>query len=92
MWDECEIETSPLSGSVTSDGATVAVLIYRVKGDPHWILEVSDQEGGSTVWDDLFSTDGEALTEALNTIENEDMACFLRSLQPALTDCPSLHR
>ena len=73
MWEEHEIETSPLSGKMICDSMTAAVLIYRVKGDPHWILEVIDQNGGSTVGEDLFPTDREALNEALTTIESEGM-------------------
>ena len=42
------------------------------------MLEVVDQEGTSTVWDDLFPTEEEALAEALNTIETEGIGCFLR--------------
>ena len=56
-----EIEYSPLCEEVTRDGLTVHVQIYRLKcGDSGWSLEVIDQEGASTVWDDLFATDHEA--------------------------------
>jgi hypothetical protein len=40
------------------------------------MLEVVNQEGGSTVWEDCFRTEEEALAEALNTIETEGIACF----------------
>ena len=78
MQEEFEIEDSKLSQKVSRDGMTVEVLIYRGKDDSGWMLEVVDQEGGSTVWDDLFPTDEEALAEAINTIETEGIACFLR--------------
>jgi len=78
MQEEFEIEDSKLSQKVSRDGMTVEVLIYRGKDDSGWMLEVVDQEGGSTVWDDLFPTDEEALAEAMNTIETEGIACFLR--------------
>ena len=78
MQEEFEIEDSKLSQKVSRDGMTVEVLIYRGKDDLGWMLEVVDQEGGSTVWDDLFPTDEEALAEAMNTIETEGIACFLR--------------
>jgi uncharacterized protein len=78
MQEDFEIEDSKLSQKVSRDGITVEILIYRGKDDSGWTLEVVDQEGGSTVWDDLFSTEGEALAEALNTIETEGIACFLR--------------
>ena len=78
MQEEFEIEDSKLSQKVSRDGMTVEVLIYRGKDDSGWMLEVVDQEGGSTVWDDLFPTDEEALAEAMHTIETEGIACFLR--------------
>ncbi len=77
--EDYEIEDSRLCQKVSRDGMTVEVLIYRGKGDSGWMLEVVDQEGGSTVWDDLFPTEEEALAEALNTIETEGIACFLRA-------------
>jgi hypothetical protein len=51
-----EIESSPLCGSVTRDGITVRVEIYRIAGrGGGWSLEVIDREGASTVWDDTFA-------------------------------------
>ena len=78
LQEEYEIENSRLSQKVSRDGMTVEILIYRDKDDSGWMLEVVDQEGGSTVWDDFFRTEEEALAEALNTIETEGIACFLR--------------
>ena len=52
--DDPEIEYSPLCEEVTREGLTVRVQVYRLKnGDSGWSLEVIDQEGSSTVWDDL---------------------------------------
>jgi uncharacterized protein len=47
------------------------VHIYRSdnNGRDGWVLEIVDSFGTSTVWDDLFPTDGAALAEALNTID-----------------------
>jgi hypothetical protein len=84
MQEEYEIENSRLCQKVSRDGMTVEVLIYRGKEDPGWLLEVVDQEDGSTVWDDLFPTEEEALAEALNTIETEGIACFLRDSSDSL--------
>jgi hypothetical protein len=78
MGDDYEIVTSPLCPDVTQDGITVNILIYRGEDDDEeWILEVVDQEGASTVWDDPFSTDQAALDEAMLTIEEEGIATFL---------------
>ena len=84
MDEEYEIENSPLSQKITKDNVTVEVCIYRGKGDPKWILEVVDQEGGSTVWQDEFATDREALAEAINVIETEGIASFLHGGRSSL--------
>jgi hypothetical protein len=64
-----EIEYSPLCEEVTRDGLTVRVQIYRHKtGNEGWSLEVVDHEDASTVWDDLFETDHEALAEFSRTL------------------------
>jgi hypothetical protein len=56
--DDPELEYSPLCGDVSRGGITIRVEIYRLAGRGEgWSLEVVDQEGGSTVWDDLFATD-----------------------------------
>ncbi len=62
--DDPKIEYSPLCEEVTQDGhgLTVRVQIYRLKtGYEGWSLEVVNREDGSTVWDDLFATDNDAL-------------------------------
>jgi hypothetical protein len=76
--DDPEIEYSPLCEEVTRDGLKVRVQIYRLKvGDSGWSLEVIDQENASTVWDNLFATDHEALAEFYQTIEAEGIQSFL---------------
>jgi hypothetical protein len=73
-----EIEYSPLCEEVTRDGLTVRVQIYRLKiGSNGWSLEVVDHENASTVWDDLFATDHEALAEFSRTLEDEGIQSFL---------------
>ena len=61
------IITSPLSGPCTEGGITVDVQIYRLQ-DTKWSLEVVDNKGTSTVWDDLFDTDQAAKTEFHRTV------------------------
>ncbi|MEX3936882.1 YecA family protein [Paraburkholderia phymatum] len=67
---------SPLSTSVTREGTSVDVHVYRAGNDSRdgWILEIIDSHGTSTVWDDPFPTDGAALAEALNTINSHGIA------------------
>jgi TRAP-type C4-dicarboxylate transport system substrate-binding protein len=40
---------------------------------------VVDEEGTSTVWDDLFPTDREALDEALKAIREEGFIAFTKT-------------
>ena len=63
MDDDYKLVFSTLSTRVTRDGITVDVQIYRGKDETGWLLEVVDHLGGSTVWDDRFPTDVEALQQ-----------------------------
>ena len=68
--DQTQITHSPLAQSVTRDGKTVHVEIYE-DGAGSWLLEVVDEYGNSTVWDDPFSTDQDALDEVLKAIKED---------------------
>jgi hypothetical protein len=75
--DSPEIEYSPLCERVTRDGVTVRVEIYRLVGRGEgWSLEVVDQQGGSTVWDDTFGNDEDAHAEFYRTLELEGIRSF----------------
>jgi hypothetical protein len=78
MEDETKVITSPLSRKITRDGVTIDVQIYRGEADAVWILEVIDREGASTVWEDTFQTEQDALNEVFQTIAAEGIGCFLR--------------
>ena len=84
MDDEFKIINSPLSQKITRDGTTVEVMIYRGEHEAAWILEVVDHAGGSTVWEETFQTEQDALNEVLRTIEEEGIACFLLDPVPKL--------
>jgi hypothetical protein len=72
-----EIENSPLCRSITRDGITVHVQIYRWAGSGDgWSLEVVDQDGGSTVWEETFLSDNEAYAEFCQTLEIEGICSF----------------
>jgi uncharacterized protein len=77
MDDEFKIINSALSQKITRDGTTIEVLIYRGEHEAAWILEVVDHAGGSTVWEETFQTEQDALSEVLRTIDEEGIACFL---------------
>jgi len=67
MTDVFDLRMSPLCQTITTDGKTFQVDIYD-DGDGGWILEVIDGFNTSTIWDDSFATDGDALSEAKTTI------------------------
>lgn len=67
---------SPLAQSLTRDGKTVHIDIYA-DGEGGWLLEVIDVHGNSTVWDDPFQNDRDALDEALRTIEEEGIESLI---------------
>ena len=67
---------SPLAQFLTRDGKTVQIEIYE-DGKGGWLLEVVDEHGNSTVWDDPFQSDRDALDEALRTIEKEGIESMI---------------
>lgn len=68
--------TSRLSRSVTWEGRRVAVEIYRLATDTTWTLEVVNDEGTSTVWDDPFASDRDADEAFRDTLATEGVAAF----------------
>ena len=71
---------SGLSKTVTHDGITIEVHIVRLEADTNWTLEVVNEKGTSTVWDDPFPTDDAAYREFLRTVDEEGMTTFLDSV------------
>ena len=77
MTDEFEVKKSPLGQAITRDHRTVQVEIYE-DGAGGWLLEVVDEYGNSTVWDEAFKTDRAALEEeVVATIKKEGIACLV---------------
>ena len=76
MEEEFELEESPLSQKISASGKTVDVQIYR-GGGSDWHLEVVDEFANSTVWDDQFKSDQEALDEAKSTIKDEGIESLI---------------
>ena len=52
-YDENDLIDSPLSQILQEDNEQIEVLIYRLP-DSDWTLEVVNQNGTSTVWDETF--------------------------------------
>ena len=77
MSAEPELIQSPLSQTITRDGHTLQVDIYRLEEETDWLLEVVDEEGTSHVWDDRFATDQAALDAVHEAIDEEGVAAFL---------------
>ncbi len=67
---------SPLSQEVERDGRSVQVDIYD-DGKSGWLLEVVDKFGNSSVWDQSFATEQDALDEALRTIREEGIESLI---------------
>src|SRR5690349_9081693 len=80
MSDDYPVAHSPLECEVTRDGITVEICIYRGPEDPGWLLEVVDEEGGSTIWEDHLASDQEALDLAMKTIEEEGIETFSKGM------------
>ncbi len=70
------IVNSGLSQRITVEGHELIIEIYRLEREPKWSLEVVDEYGTSTVWNDLFDTDQEALDQVMKTIEEEGFSAF----------------
>jgi uncharacterized protein len=77
MIDEIpNIITSKLSREFSRDGVVVDVDIYRLEDEDHWTLEVVNDAGTSTLWDDQFATDQAAYDEFQRTVAAEGMMPF----------------
>ena len=67
---------SELEQSVTVDNHTIEIHIFRTT-DKDWTLELLDEFGNSTVWEEEFATDEAALGEALQAIQDEGISAFV---------------
>lgn len=76
MTEDIDIIHSPLEQTYSADGHSVRIQIYCC-ANTQWSLEVVDERGTSTVWDDLFETDKLALEEAFMAIETEGIGSFI---------------
>ena len=72
-----EIVMSPLCREIIKDGTRIQVDIYRGEDKSGWILAVIDEEDASTIWDEPFDTDQEALDTVIKVIELDGIRSFL---------------
>ena len=68
---------SPLCREICEDDTKIQVDIYRGDDESGWILEVIDEENASTIWDEPFDTDQEALNAVLTVIKHDGIRSFL---------------
>jgi hypothetical protein len=54
---------------IIEDGTKIQVDINRGEHEAGWILGVIDEENASTIWDEPFDTDQEALDTVIKVIE-----------------------
>ncbi|TCM16500.1 hypothetical protein EDF56_10779 [Novosphingobium sp. PhB165] len=71
------ITVSPLSRMVSEDGITVRVEIFKLEADEGWTLEVINEAGTSTVWEDPFDSDASAFEAFKRAVEIEGIGTFL---------------
>ena len=90
MNEEYKVKMSPLSKQYSEDGKTVKIDIYE-NTEGGWILEVVDEHGNSTVWDDNFETDEEAMTEFKRTIKEEGIMSLIGQKSLTKDDVRTLH-
>lgn len=81
MDDDFELAMSPLCQEISRGGKTIQVVIYA-DGEGKWVLEVQDEYGNSTVWNDHFETDKAAFIEAKKSILEETIGTFIGHYTP----------
>lgn len=74
--EDFNVNMSELSQTIRRGEFSVQVDIYEAENGS-WILEVIDKYNNSTVWDDTFATDQEALDEVNRTISEEGIESLI---------------
>lgn len=59
------------------DGVRLEIKIYRLVTEHGWVLEIVNERGTSTVWDDLFPSDRDADAAFRDTLARESVGVFL---------------
>ncbi len=77
MNEDPEVEMAKQSQTISRGGKKLAVGIDRVRGTWDWWLEIVDEKGNSTVWDDVFASDKDAISEAKKAILEESTEAFI---------------
>ena len=77
MTNDPELEYSPLTQTITEHDRSIDVYISREKGGSEWYLEVVDDQDNSSVWEDAFASDKQALNLVTKIIAQEGFTIFL---------------
>lgn len=72
-----DIIISELSRTVTIDGTTVRIQIYRSIQGPKWALEVVSEDGVVRLWNERFETEADALSAFHAAVQENGMSIFL---------------
>jgi hypothetical protein len=59
------------------EGHRLELHIYKTEEDPAWVLETVNEFGTSTVWDEVFISDGLALRAFEKACAEEGLKAFL---------------
>ena len=74
--DDPELIFSKLSGSYMVHGVRLEVNILCIDPDKGWSLEIVNEHGTSTTWDELFASEQDAWDEFVSTTEAEGPEAF----------------
>ncbi|BBM00595.1 hypothetical protein [Microbulbifer sp. GL-2] len=80
MGEEFAPKESELSQIYREGEVSVQIDIYE-DGEGGWLLEIVDESNNSTVWEDSFETEKEALDEAMDALREEGIATFVGPVQ-----------
>lgn len=68
---------NPLCRSIEQAGVRLTINIVRLATERGWSLEVVNEHGTSTVWDNLFPTDRDADAAFRDVLAQEGVEAFL---------------
>ncbi|USD22235.1 hypothetical protein [Microbulbifer variabilis] len=82
MGEEFAPKESELSQIYREGEVSVQIDIFE-DGEGGWLLEIVDENNNSTVWEDAFETEQDALEEALDALREEGISTFVGPVQEA---------
>jgi len=82
--EESKLIYSSLQQTYTIGDKSIDIQIYRLP-ETGWTIEVVDEHGNSTVWNDEFATDQDAFDEVMRTISEEGIESLIGKPSARLT-------